>query len=40
MNTTITEKRASGIIAVYEIKNGKKILIGASWTTHGLRTDC
>ena len=31
MNNTITEIRASGMIAVYEIRNGIKVLIGASW---------
>jgi hypothetical protein len=31
MEKLITEKRASGCIAVYEVRNGKKVLIGASW---------
>ncbi|SUJ07843.1 Uncharacterised protein [Shewanella morhuae] len=31
MKTLIKEKRASGVVAVYEMRNGIKVLIGASW---------
>jgi hypothetical protein len=31
MNVIIKEKRASGLNAIYAIRNGKKVLIGATW---------
>ena len=36
MNEVIKEKRASGLIAIYVMRNGKKVLTGASWVMRPL----
>jgi|CryGeyDrversion2_3_1046612.scaffolds.fasta_scaffold00655_22 hypothetical protein len=36
MNVVIKEKRASGLNAFYVMRNGKKVLIGASWVMRPL----
>jgi hypothetical protein len=36
MNVIIKEKRASGLNAIYAIRNGKKVIIGASWVMRPL----